>query len=79
MKKLMLAVALLSIAGTTLAAGKSCDELKSEIKAKLDAKKIPHYSLSIADKGTGESAGKVIGSCEGGTKEIVYRRDAGDL
>ncbi|NWA04024.1 DUF1161 domain-containing protein [Pseudomonas gingeri] len=74
MKKLLLAVGLLSIAGTTLAAGKPCEELEAEIRAKLDAKPVHGYALSIADKGTGQNDGKVVGTCEGGTKEIVYKR-----
>lgn len=73
MKKFLLAVGLLSIAGTALAAGKPCDELKSELAAKLDAKGVQHYSLDVVEKGAAAD-GQVIGSCEGGTKEIVYKR-----
>ncbi|MCS4313677.1 uncharacterized protein DUF1161 [Pseudomonas sp. SJZ103] len=73
MKKLLLAVGLLSIAGTALAAGKPCEELKSEIAAKIDAKGASGYSLEVVDKGTSTDA-KVVGTCEGGTKEIVYKR-----
>ena len=73
MKKLLLAVGLLSIAGSALAAGKPCEELKSEIAAKIDAKGASGYSLEIVDKGASTDA-KVVGSCEGGTKEIVYKR-----
>ena len=73
MKKFLLAVGLLSIAGTALAAGTPCEELKSELAAKLDAKGVQHYSLDVVDKGAAAD-GKVIGSCEGGTKEIVYKR-----
>ena len=73
MKKLLLAVGLLSIAGTALAAGKPCEELKSEIAAKIDAKGASGYSLEVVDKGAA-AGGDVVGSCEGGTKEIVYKR-----
>ncbi|WDU62214.1 DUF1161 domain-containing protein [Pseudomonas poae] len=73
MKKFLLAVGLLSIAGTALAAGKPCEELKSEIAAKIDAKGATGYSLEVVDKGASTDA-KVVGSCEGGTKEIVYKR-----
>lgn len=72
MNKLILAVGLMVLAGGAMAAGKPCEELKAEIAAKLDAKGVKGYSLEIVNKG--EPAGKVIGSCEGGTKEIVYRR-----
>ena len=73
MKKLLLAVGLLSIAGTALAAGKPCEELKSEIAAKIDAKGASGYSLEVVDKGTATDA-QVVGTCEGDTKEIVYKR-----
>jgi len=73
MKKFLLAVGLLSMAGTALAAGKPCEELKSEIAAKIDAKGASGYSLEVVDKGTSTDA-KVVGTCEGGTKEIVYKR-----
>jgi len=73
MKKFLLAAGLLSIAGTALAAGKPCEELKSEIAAKIDAKGASGYSLEVVDKGAA-AGGDVVGSCEGGTKEIVYKR-----
>lgn len=73
MKKLMVALGLLSLAGSAFAAGTSCEELKGEITAKLDGKGVSGYSLEIVDKGTATD-GKVVGSCEGGTKEIVYKR-----
>lgn len=73
MKKILVAVALLSLAGTAFAAGKPCEELKSEIAAKLDAKGVQHYTLEVVDKGAAAD-GKVVGSCGGGTKDIVYKR-----
>ena len=73
MKKFMLAVGLLSLAGAAFADGKSCEELKSEIAAKLDAKGVAGYSLDIVDKGAA-AGGKVVGTCEKGTKEIVYKK-----
>lgn len=72
MKKLILAVGLMTLAGGALAAGKSCEELKAEIAAKLDAKGVKGYTLEVVKKG--DPAGKVVGSCEAGSKEIVYRR-----
>ncbi|WP_144180728.1 MULTISPECIES: DUF1161 domain-containing protein [unclassified Pseudomonas] len=72
MNKLILALGLMTLASGALAAGKPCEELKAEIAAKLDAKGVTGYKLEIVKKG--DPAGKVIGSCEAGTKEIVYRR-----
>lgn len=73
MRKFILAAALLGIAGSTLAAGKPCEELKAEIAAKLDAKGIANYSLEIVDKGT-SAGGKVVGTCDKGSKQIVYKQ-----
>ncbi|WP_300732578.1 DUF1161 domain-containing protein [Pseudomonas sp.] len=74
MKKILLAAGLLSLAGTAFAAGKPCEELKSEIAAKIDANHVPHYTLTVVDKGTTPSDHTVVGSCEAGTKEIAYKR-----
>jgi hypothetical protein len=73
MKKFLLAVGLLSIAGTALAAGKSCDDVKGEIDAKIKAKGASGYTLQAVDKGAAAD-GKVVGTCEGGTKELVYKK-----
>ena len=73
MKSFVLALGLLSLAGTAFADGKPCEELKAEIAAKLDAKGVPGYSLEIVDKGAAAD-GKVVGNCESGTKEIVYKK-----
>jgi len=73
MKKFLLAVGLLSIAGTAMAAGKSCDDLKAEIDAKIQAKGASGYTLEIVEKGSAAD-GKVVGTCEGGAKEIVYKK-----
>ena len=50
MKKILVAVSLMTLASTAFAA-KDCGELKNEIAAKLDAKGVAHYSLEIVDKG----------------------------
>ena len=70
----LIAAAVLALAGSSaFAAGKSCEELKTAIAAKLDAKKVTGYTLDIvaADK-AGDA--KVVGSCEGGAKKITYTR-----
>ncbi|MBM7062638.1 DUF1161 domain-containing protein [Pseudomonas sp. UL073] len=74
MKKLLIAAGVLALSSSAFAAGKPCEELKSEIDAKLKAKGVQSYSLEIVDKGTGGGK-QVVGSCEGGSKEIVYQRN----
>jgi len=72
MKSPMMFVAL-SVASTAAFAAKPCDELKGEIAAKLDAKHVVSYTLeAVATADVGERA--VVGSCEGGSKKIVYTR-----
>ncbi len=73
MKKFLLAVGLLSVASGAFAAGKSCDDLKGEIDAKIKAKGASGYSLDVVDKGTASGA-QVVGTCEAGSKEIVYKK-----
>jgi uncharacterized protein DUF1161 len=72
--KLWVAAALLlSCAYATAQARKPCEDLKSEIAKKMDAKGVTGYSLDIVDKGK-EGDAKVVGGCDGGTKSIVYTR-----
>jgi hypothetical protein len=54
-------------------AAKPCDDLKTEIAGKLDAKGVKGYTLDIVAKDK-DGDGKVVGTCEGGTKKIVYSR-----
>ena len=54
---------------------KPCEELKAEIAKKIEAKNVRSYSLEIVpNEKANEVEGKVVGSCEGGTKKIVYRK-----
>lgn len=54
---------------------KACEDLKTEITAKLDAKGVKNYTLSIVAVGDVKDGDKVVGSCDGGTKRIVYVRE----
>ena len=58
-----------------VAARKPCEELQSEIDAKIKAKGVPVFTLTIIDAAAEADAnGKIVGSCDGGTKRIVYLR-----
>ena len=72
MKKLILVAVLLMIASPAFAK-KSCEELKAEIDAKLQAKGVKSYSLEIVPNENVKD-GKVVGTCDGGTKKIIYKR-----
>ncbi len=73
MKTLIAAAALLMIAGSASPAVKPCEELKSEIVAKLETKGVKNYTLEIVPSDTVKDE-KVVGTCEGGTKKIIYKR-----
>jgi len=68
------AAALLLMFATPAFAAKPCEELKSEIEAKLKANGVENYTLDIVANDDVKDQ-KVIGSCEGGTKKIVYKRE----
>jgi hypothetical protein len=72
MKRYVLfATALVLATGTAFAT--PCDEVKSAIAAKLDAKHVSNYTLDVVPNDQ-NSDGKVVGTCEGGAKKIVYTR-----
>jgi hypothetical protein len=54
---------------------KSCEELKDEISKKLDAKGAKGYTLDIVAKDK-DAEGKTVGTCDGGTKKIIYTKGA---
>jgi len=54
---------------------KACEDLKTEIAAKLDAKGVKGYTLDIVPKDK-DAEGKVVGTCDGGTKKIIYTKTA---
>ena len=72
MKKLVIVAVLLMLASPAFAK-KACEELKSEIDAKIQANGVKSYSLEIVPNEDVKD-GKVIGTCDGGTKKIIYRR-----
>jgi hypothetical protein len=73
MQRIALAILLSATLCPAYAQKKSCDELKAEIEAKIKAKGVKGYSLDIVAGADAKDA-KVIGSCDGGTKKIVYKR-----
>ncbi|HKX38119.1 MAG TPA: DUF1161 domain-containing protein [Burkholderiales bacterium] len=75
MVKLIVAavVAGLALSGPALAQRKDCEELKGEIDAKIKKNGVEKFTLDILDKDA-QADGKVVGTCDGGTKKIVYKR-----
>jgi hypothetical protein len=73
MKALIAMVSLVLIASPAVAQVKACEELKAEIEAKIKNNGVKEFTLTIVDKDAAED-GKVVGTCDGGSKKIVYKR-----
>jgi hypothetical protein len=68
----MLAVGLATTASAQ-SLRKDCGELKSEIEAKIKKNGVDKFSLDVVDM-SAQAEGKQVGTCDGGTKKIVYKR-----
>jgi hypothetical protein len=77
MKRFVLAVVCSALATSALAAPKDCEELKKEIEIKIQANAVPSYTLEIVSKEEAEKhdVAMVVGTCEYGTKAIIYQRN----
>ena len=64
----------LAVSGPALAQRKDCGELKGEIEAKIKKNGVEKFSLDVVDMDAEAKDGKVVGTCDGGTKKIVYKR-----
>ena len=77
MKKLVAALGVSLVVCLTVARAfaqaKPCEELKTEIAAKIDAKGATGYQLEIV-KTEEVKEQVVVGSCEGGAKKITYTK-----
>ena len=74
--KLLAAIGVLlfvSVPAHAQGVAKPCEEMNDEITKKLDAKGVKGYTLEIVAKDK-DAEGKVVGTCDGGTKKIVYTR-----
>lgn len=69
------AFVVLGVAGTASAQSmrKDCNELKGEIEAKIKRNGVERFTLDIVEMDA-QAEGKVVGTCDGNTKKIVYKR-----
>jgi hypothetical protein len=75
MAKLIVAAVVvgLGLASPAWAQRKDCGELKGEIEAKIKKNGVEKFTLDVLEKDAA-AEGKVVGTCDGGTKKIVYKR-----
>jgi hypothetical protein len=60
--------------GCVTAHAASCEDIRARIEAKLNSAGIDKYSLTVVDTAA-TAAGKVVGTCDLGTKKILYAKD----
>ena len=71
--RLVVAMLVMGLSGSVWAQRKPCEELKAEIDAKIRKNGIENFTLDVVDKDA-QAEGKVVGTCDGQTKKIVYKR-----
>ena len=76
MVRFIVAVMVLGMAGAASAQGmrKPCEELKAEIDAKIRKNGVENFTLDVVDMNAEAKDAKVVGTCDGNTKKIVYKR-----
>ena len=76
-------LSLLSLAGLLVAtmpaahAATACDQLRSEVEGKIAAGGVTRFSVTVVDANAPVTRGKVVGSCELGSKKLVYEAAPG--
>ncbi|MEG0859472.1 MAG: DUF1161 domain-containing protein [Pseudomonas sp.] len=75
MTRVAIAVLASLLATSALAAPKNCEELKAEIEAKIQANNVSSYTLEIVKNEEVHDQNMVVGSCEGGTRKIIYQKN----
>jgi hypothetical protein len=73
MKIIIAVLAAFALSNPAFAQKKSCDDLKGEIEAKIKKNGVDKFTLDVVDKDA-QAEGKVVGTCDGGAKKIVYKK-----
>jgi hypothetical protein len=74
-RSVLAALFLLGLGLPSFGQRKACESLKTEIAAKLDAKGVKNYTLTIVVVSEVKDGDRVVGSCDAGSKRIVYVRE----
>ena len=73
MRQTALVILVALAASPAFAQPKDCAELKAEIDAKISANGVGSFTTTIVERDAAED-GKVVGTCDNGTRKIVYKR-----
>lgn len=75
MKHCLLISLMLAFAGAAHGA-EDCEALRTRIELKIAASGVARFTVTVVDANA-SADGQVVGSCELGTKKVVYLKDAG--
>ncbi|WP_395320649.1 DUF1161 domain-containing protein [Variovorax sp. UC74_104] len=75
MKHCLLISLMLAFAGAAHGA-EDCEALRTRIEQKIAASGVARFTVTVIDANASAN-GQVVGSCELGTKKVVYLKDAG--
>ncbi|MET3477888.1 DUF1161 domain-containing protein [Variovorax atrisoli] len=76
--RLAMLPAVLALAGAAVSAhaAEDCEALRTRIEQKIAASGVARFTVTVVDANA-SADGQVVGSCELGTKKVVYLKDAG--
>ncbi|WPO99902.1 DUF1161 domain-containing protein [Pseudomonas sp. HR96] len=75
MNRILVGALCFALMPTAWAAPKSCEELKNEIEAKIQARAVTSYTLEIVSKDEVHDQNMVVGTCDYGRKRIIYQKN----
>ncbi|MDH0749373.1 DUF1161 domain-containing protein [Pseudomonas sp. GD03842] len=75
MKRIAITLFLSALTTSVFAAPKPCEELKAEIEAKVQAQNVSSYTLEIVSNEEVHDQNMVVGSCDNGTRKIIYQKN----
>lgn len=75
MKRIAITLILSALTSAVFAAPKPCEELKGEIEAKIQAQNVSSYTLEIVSNNEVQDQNMVVGTCDNGTKKIIYQKN----
>ena len=75
MKRIVLTLIASALTTSVFAAPKPCEELKAEIEAKIQAQNVSSYTLEVVSNEEVHDQNMVVGTCENGTRKIIYQKN----